>query len=70
MMCSFKNVRILAPPDSPNTDAIDPFSSSRLIIERVLADVGDDDVAIKAGAMNSPGPEAPSREIYDTGLRI
>ena len=58
-----RNVRILAPPDSPNTDAIDPFSSSHVIIEHVFADVGDDDVAIKSGAINSPGPDAPSRDI-------
>jgi polygalacturonase len=58
-----RNVRILAPEHSPNTDAIDPFSSSNVLIDRVFADVGDDDVAIKSGAIASPGPDEPSRDI-------
>jgi polygalacturonase len=61
-----RNVRILAPAHSPNTDAIDPFSSSNVIIDHVFADVGDDDVAIKSGPINSPGPDAPSRDITIT----
>jgi len=60
---TIRNVRILAPADSPNTDAIDPFSSSHVLIDHVFADVGDDDLAIKSGAINSPGPDAPSRDI-------
>jgi polygalacturonase len=32
----------------------------------VLADVGDDDVAIKSGAINSAGPDSPSRDITIT----
>ena len=58
-----RNVRILAPQHSPNTDAIDPFSSSNIVIDHVYADVGDDDVAIKSGPINSPGPDDPSRDI-------
>jgi polygalacturonase len=58
-----RNVTILADPHSPNTDAIDPFSSSNVLIERVTADVGDDDIAIKSGMINSPGPDAPSKNI-------
>ncbi len=58
-----RNVRILAPAHSPNTDAIDPFSSSHVVIDHVFADVGDDNVAIKSGAINSAGPDAPSRDI-------
>lgn len=61
-----RNVRILAPPHSPNTDAIDPFSSSHVVIDHVFADVGDDDVAIKSGPINSPGPDDPSRDITIT----
>ena len=63
---TIRNVRILAPAHSPNTDAIDPFSSSHVLIDHVLADVGDDDVAIKSGPINSPGPDAPSRDITIT----
>ncbi len=63
---TIRNIKVLAPPDSPNTDAIDPFSSSSVRIDHVLADVGDDDVAIKSGKANSPGPDDPSRDITMT----
>jgi len=61
-----RNVKVLAPPHSPNTDAIDPFSSSHVVIDHVLADVGDDNIAIKSGPINSPGPDDPSRNITIT----
>jgi polygalacturonase len=61
-----RNIKILAPARSPNTDAIDPFSSSHVVIDHVTADVGDDDVAIKSGPINSPGPDDPSRDITIT----
>ena len=60
---TIRNIRVLADPASPNTDAIDPFSSSNVRIDHVYADVGDDDVAIKSGQANSPGPDAPSKDI-------
>ena len=60
---TIRNVRILAPYPSPNTDAIDPFSSSHMLIEHVYSDVGDDNVAIKSGPINSPGPDSPSTNI-------
>ncbi|MGA7339533.1 MAG: glycoside hydrolase family 28 protein [Terracidiphilus sp.] len=60
---TIRNVRILAPYPSPNTDAIDPFSSSNVLIEHVYSDVGDDNVAIKSGPINSPGPDSPSTNI-------
>jgi polygalacturonase len=60
---TIRNIRVLADPASPNTDAIDPFSSSNVKIEHVYADVGDDDVAIKSGQAGSPGPDAPSKDI-------
>jgi polygalacturonase len=65
-----RNIRILAPADSPNTDAIDPFSSSNVKIDHVLADVGDDNIAIKSGAIGSPGPDAPSRDITITDCKF
>ena len=61
-----RNIKVLAPPKSPNTDAIDPFSSSHVVIDHVFADVGDDDIAIKSGVINSPGPDDPSRDITIT----
>lgn len=61
-----RNVRVLAPQHSPNTDAVDPFSSSNVLIDHLYADVGDDDIAIKSGAINSPGGDAPARNIVIT----
>jgi polygalacturonase len=61
-----RNIRVLAPARSPNTDAIDPFSSSNVVIDHVFADVGDDNIAIKSGPINSPGPDDPSRNITIT----
>ncbi len=61
----FRNLRILA-PHSPNTDALDPFSSSNILIDHVFSSVGDDNIAIKSGAINSPGPDAPSKNITIT----
>jgi len=43
------NVTILAPAGAANTDAIDPSASRRVLITKCLVDVGDDNVAIKAG---------------------
>lgn len=60
---TIRDVHILAPQHSPNTDAIDPFSSSHVLIEHVLANVGDDDIAIKSGEPKSLGPNAPSTYI-------
>jgi len=57
---------VLAPDRSPNTDAVDPFSSSNVHIDHLFADVGDDDIAIKSGAIGSPGPDDPSRDITIT----
>lgn len=63
----FRNMKILAPNHiSHNTDGIDPFSSSHIVIDHVLIDTGDDNVAIKSGQPNSPGPDAPSRDITIT----
>ncbi|KAJ0969461.1 hypothetical protein J5N97_022338 [Dioscorea zingiberensis] len=44
-----KNVTILAPLNSPNTDGIDPDSSSNICIEDCYIESGDDLVAVKSG---------------------
>ena len=62
----FRNMKVLAPTTSHNTDGIDPFSSSHVVIDHVLIDTGDDNVAIKSGQPNSPGPDAPSHDITIT----
>jgi polygalacturonase len=43
------HVTINAPADSPNTDAIDPSACRNVRILNCLLDVGDDNVAVKAG---------------------
>jgi polygalacturonase len=43
------HVTIKAPGDSPNTDAIDPSACRHVRIINCLLDVGDDNVAVKAG---------------------
>jgi polygalacturonase len=63
---TIRNIKVLAPDRSPNTDAVDPFSSSNVHIDHLFADVGDDDIAIKSGAIGSPGPDDPSRDITIT----
>jgi polygalacturonase/lysophospholipase L1-like esterase len=53
-------VTIKAPEDSPNTDAIDPIDSRYVQISDCVLDVGDDDVAIKSGHIDSAHPNAAS----------
>jgi polygalacturonase len=44
-----EGVTFKAPADAPNTDAIDPSVSRRVLISKCIIDVGDDNVAIKSG---------------------
>lgn len=44
-----RSVTVLAPHDSPNTDGIDPDSSSNVCIEDCFISTGDDLVAVKSG---------------------
>lgn len=61
---TFRNMKVLAPlPAGHNTDGIDPFSSGHILIDHVLIDTGDDNVAIKSGQPGSAGPDAPSHDI-------
>ena len=60
---TIRDGKILAPPHSPNTDGIDPFSSTHVSITHMTIDVGDDNVAIKSGQPGSPGPDSPSTNI-------
>jgi len=42
-------IKVHAPPDSPNTDAVDPGPCNNVLIRHILTDTGDDDIAFKAG---------------------
>ena len=44
-----RNIDIWAPKDSPNTDGVDPESSSNVLIENFSYHGGDDVIAIKSG---------------------
>jgi polygalacturonase len=58
------DLTITAPEDSPNTDGIDPDSSSNVLIERCSISCGDDHIAIKSG-IDAAGRAVnlPSRNI-------
>ncbi|HEY1489548.1 MAG TPA: glycoside hydrolase family 28 protein, partial [Verrucomicrobiae bacterium] len=58
------NVTILAPERAANTDAIDP-SGRRILITKCRLDVGDDNVAVKAGK-KIPGRDFQSEDITVT----
>jgi polygalacturonase len=61
---TFRNMKVLAPlPDGHNTDGIDPFSSSHILIDHVTIDTGDDNVAIKSGQPGSAGPDDPTTDV-------
>jgi polygalacturonase len=67
----FRNIRILAPQrGAPNTDGLDPVSSSHITIDHYFASVGDDNIAIKSGPINSPGPDSPSTDITITDCQF
>jgi polygalacturonase len=63
---TIRDAKILAPAHSPNTDGIDPFSSHHVTISHMTIDVGDDNVAIKSGQPDSPGPDDPDTDITIT----
>jgi polygalacturonase len=51
---TIEDLKITAPADSPNTDAIDPSSSRNVIIRRCFIDVGDDNIALKSNPNEGP----------------
>ncbi|HTB62548.1 MAG TPA: glycosyl hydrolase family 28 protein, partial [Opitutales bacterium] len=46
---TIENIRIVAPSDAPNSDAMDP-NGQRIVIRNCEIDTGDDDVAIGSGS--------------------
>jgi polygalacturonase len=47
-------ITIFSPPNSPNTDGIDPSQTKRMLIANCKIDTGDDCVAFKAGGSRGP----------------
>jgi polygalacturonase len=45
---TLENLHVVAPSDSPNTDALDP-GGQRIVIRKCELDIGDDNVALKNG---------------------
>jgi polygalacturonase len=64
-----KGLRIENPPDSPNTDGIDPDSCSSVRIADCFVSVGDDCIAIKAGAEGEASPE-PCEDVAISGCTL
>jgi polygalacturonase len=60
-----EGVTVKAPAHSANTDAIDPSRCRRVLITKCDIDVGDDNIAIKAGK-KVPGREFASEDITIT----
>ncbi len=59
-----RGVTILNPgKGAPNTDGIDPFSTSHVLIEHTTIDTGDDNIAIKSGLVERGEPNVPSTDI-------
>jgi len=46
---TIENIRIVAPSDAPNTDAMDP-GGERIVIRKCEIDTGDDNVALQSGS--------------------
>jgi polygalacturonase len=60
------NVTVLAPEHAANTDGIDPSNCRNVLITRCRIDVGDDNIAIKAGKKRVEGREFASENITVT----
>lgn len=59
-----QGVSVRNPPDSPNTDGINPDSCSRVVITGCFVSVGDDCIAVKAGVeTEAEGLSAPCEDI-------
>jgi len=58
------SVTILAPPNSPNTDGIDPATCHYVVIKNCYIDNGDDNIAVKSGSTDPSDTDAACTRIY------
>lgn len=63
---TIRNVTMHSPPNSPNTDGINPSMSHDVLIANCTIDVGDDNVAIKAENIDSVYADAGCSDIRVT----
>jgi len=61
-----RDLKIIAPSNSPNTDGIDPSNSRNVLITRCLIDVGDDNISFKARRDANDKLTVPTENIYVT----
>lgn len=68
---NIRGVTILNPPDSPNTDGINPDSCQHVRISDCYVSVGDDCITLKAGTEREhPERQAPCRDISITNCTL
>ena len=66
-----RGVTIINPPDSPNTDGINPDSCRLVRISDCYVSVGDDCIAIKSGSQHElPALQTPCRDITITNCTL
>ncbi|KAL3912045.1 MAG: hypothetical protein SGARI_001351 [Bacillariaceae sp.] len=63
-----KNLTVLAPRQTGNTDGIDPDSTQNVLMDSCYIDVGDDAVSLKS--TNVSGQMWPTRNVHMTNLTI
>jgi polygalacturonase len=72
--CENVNIRsltIINPPDSPNTDGINPDSCRQVHISDCFVSAGDDCIALKSGVeREQAGPRAPCRDVTITNCTL
>jgi polygalacturonase len=66
---SIRDVSILNPPDSPNTDGIDPESCRNVRISGCHVDVGDDCIVLKAGT-EATAERSPCENVTVVGCTL